>query len=128
MGFAPIYDTARGLLLRFDDDALEGWYRRGTEKQEIERYARKSESLIGTGVHQRPNHFQVFEHMVADARFRPAMAQVVRGFSSRRMQSILCNEFYNLMSRARLRAIADLLAFRHAVLMEIFKSSRPRVP
>jgi hypothetical protein len=64
LGFAPIYDTARGLLLRLSDEQLMNWYASDPE-QELAKYAQRSVSLIGTGAHERSNHFEVFRHMVS---------------------------------------------------------------
>ncbi len=121
--FAPIYDTARGLLLRLSDEELVRWYAGDAEK-ELARYAQKSVSLIGTGEHERPNHFEVFRHMVHDPLFRSAVSQVVRAFSPSVVRRILCNDFSRLMSRVRLRAIDDLLRYRHAKLIEACRESR----
>ena len=126
IGFAPIYDTARGLLLRISDTALASWYASDPAK-EIARYANRSVSLIGTGAHARPNHFQVFEQMVGDPRFRGIASHLIHAFSLHSVDQILRNEFSSLVSRIRLRAIRDLLRYRHARLSEICKTSRPAV-
>jgi hypothetical protein len=66
----------------------------------------------------------VFRHMVRDPLFRPAVSQVVHAFSPTGLRSILCNDFSRLMSRVRLRAIDDLLRYRHAKLVEVCRESR----
>jgi hypothetical protein len=123
LSFAPIYDTARGLLLRLSDVDLSQWYTGDTER-EIARYAGRSVSLIGTGDHERPNHFEVFQYMVRDPRFRASVGQIVHAFSPTAVHAILCRDFASLLSRVRLRAIYDLLRYRHAKLVDACRESR----
>jgi hypothetical protein len=121
--FTPVYDTARGLFLRFSDEDLarEAATEAG-RRQFIAGYANKSKPLIGTGAPAANNHFDLMRHLYGrrtDPYGLPARS-VIAAFSPELCRRMLHYRFGRLLSRLRLEMIDELLRYRHAELKKIF--------
>lgn len=118
--FAPVFDTARGLLWNMSEETLERWDRSRTRSDEIARYAEKSRPLVGiAGASTRPNHFDLVAHMAANKLLRSDVVHVVEGLSLPGVAKTLHVEFRRLVSRRRLECIVDLLKYRHGKLRRV---------
>jgi hypothetical protein len=120
MRFAPVFDTARGLLWNTSDQVLAGKDRNGERAAYIEEYAGNSRPLItGTG-RNKDNHFDVIEYIVQDGGpCAQAVRQVINAWVPKRMTELLHHEFRRILSRRRLEYLDGLLQYRHGKLRTI---------
>ena len=116
--FAPIFDTARGLFWNHSDELLARRDVEGRRDHHVEAYAKGSVPLIGfEKAEQRPNHFDLIEHVVSQqAALRAPILDVVMGFRPEGIARLLHREFRRLLSRRRLEYIDALLRYRHSRL------------
>lgn len=121
--FTPIFDTARGLFLRFSDhQLLDASATEASLQQFVESYAHRSKPLIGTGDPASINHFDLMRHLHERRTLpygRPARA-LVAAFSPERCRRMLHYRFGRILSRLRLEMIDTLLRYRHRELKKIF--------
>jgi hypothetical protein len=123
--FAPVFDTARGLLVTLSDDDLRAKIAAGRTKW-IEEYAARSTCLIGTGNPEEKTHFDLVRFMAGKRRelYGCHVTAVVEGFRLDRVRRMLHSRFGRLFSRLRLELIAELLEHRHGVLKKL--CARPK--
>lgn len=125
--FAPIFDSARGLLWNNRDSRLFEWDERGDRMVELQKYSLRSTPLIGVEGYDNPNHFDVIDYMVNRSQrgFGAAIRSVIMSFSPRRCGPMVHGAVGRFFSRRRLRCIVDLLCYRHRHLVEICRGERP---
>jgi hypothetical protein len=119
--FSPVFDTARGLLLRYSDADLERVEKTRTTESFIKNHAERSLPLIGTPGREHSNHFELVRYMVGPGhkRFGQAAKSIVFAFRPEHARSVLHREFGRLFSPLRLRFIDALLRYRHQRLIDI---------
>jgi hypothetical protein len=116
--FSPIYDTARGLFWNHSDEELQG---KSMEKS-VREYAEGSRPLIAHPGGGKRTHFDVIDYMVNGpmaGTFAASVRLIVGSFDADECRQCLHSEFKNLVSRARLKYVDELLRYRHARLTSI---------
>jgi len=119
--FAPVFDTARGLMWNSKESALCEWRESNMVTEKIEAYAGRSLPLIGIEAPKRPNHFDVMAYLLRQPQLRKPAADVIRAFDPNANARMLHRDFRRLLSRTRLEFIDNLLRYRHARLIELLK-------
>ncbi|MFN7697856.1 MAG: HipA domain-containing protein [Deltaproteobacteria bacterium] len=119
--FAPLFDTARGLLWNHDDAALRRRAAPARARTEwLHAYADRSRTLIAAPGSPRGSHFELAEYLRRERHpLLPEMIRVVRAFRPIAARRVLHEEMAGLLTPLRLELIAELLAHRHARLLEI---------
>lgn len=119
--FAPIFDTARGLLWNHPDERLREQDERGRRREFIERYAQNSTPLIGVEGFENPSHFDVIDYMVRYSQrgFAPEVRRVLASFNPEQVRLAVRRAAGGYFSKLRLGYIVDLLRYRHSVLSDI---------
>jgi hypothetical protein len=118
---APLYDTARGLFWNHPDSELAGQIARYTRAGYVERYAHASRPLIGCGLSNRANHFDLVEHAMRELgrELASPIRSVVASFDVRVAKRVIDGGFGRIFSPLRRHLIYELLALRAARLKRI---------
>jgi hypothetical protein len=119
--FAPVFDTARGLLLRYSDDELREQTATPAAAQAfIETFARRAHPLVGVPGVRNVSYFDLIAHMVSRGEeLEKPVRSIVYAFCPRRVRAMMHREFHSLLHPVRLRLIYELLRYRHGRLMDI---------
>ena len=121
--FAPLFDSARGLLWNIPDRTLAAWDHAGTRSERISRYAHGSTPLVGIDGESNPNHFDIIDYMVnryPSGGFAEPIRSVISAFPQKRCRNLVHRAAgRSYLSRRRLSYIVDLLTLRYAELSRI---------
>lgn len=113
-GFAPIFDTARGLFWNYPDKRLLTEERKYGRNGFLERYANKSRPVLNTGHHKRPNHFDLIKLILngTDNPGRDAIREVFDAVDICSIEHLLQRRFRRIITQRRIEFIRDLLSHR----------------
>ena len=128
--FAPVYDTARGLLGTHSEDKLmrsAGAKRSSNRRDFLEKYALGSKPVFTCQKRagERLSHFDLIEHIVRDERLARSMAGPVRHVISRFDRDAVARDLRDQVGRIitplRMELILELLEHRVAVLQQVVR-------
>lgn len=119
--FAPVYDTARGLLWNYSENKLVSHTQTTADRTRfIGKYARKSCPKMGWQGMAGITHFEFFKKLcLEDGRFNLICTRLLKPENLDRMLDVLDREFRPLFSPLRFELMQDCLQFRFDTLLSI---------
>lgn len=122
--FAPVFDTARGLMWNTGESKLCEWQGSKSAEERVKAYAGRSVPLIGIEAPSRPSHFDVMAYVLRQPLLRKPAVDVILAFDPDANARMLHRDFRRVLSRTRLEFIDRLLRYRHARLIELLQRER----
>jgi hypothetical protein len=119
--FAPVFDTARGLLLRQPDDELTRQLETPLKMRTfVDSFSQRVHPLIGIPGKPQLDYFDLVRYMLGKPeKFRKPILSVINAYQPDRVTAMIHKEFRWLFHPHRLRLIDELLRHRHRVLSQI---------
>lgn len=119
--FAPVFDTARGLLHHFDDQGLRPHIATPQKTMQfIQKFAAGAHPLIGIPGRPRLDYFDLVKYMVTAhrAKYGKPVQSVINAFRPHEVSALLHREFSRLLHPIRLDLIDKVLRYRHQRLID----------
>lgn len=118
--FAPIYDTARGLLWNFSESRLEQKYQCNYE-QFLKKYCDQSKPKVGWEGYNGLTHFQLVKEIYSNQFYitREELKEIFDEKLLHEMIKIIKDEFALLLSVRRKAMIIDVLTYRFQMIRSI---------
>lgn len=119
--FAPIYDSARGLLWNRSDENIKSlWRNHLAGSNKVQKYINEACPRISIEDNKQANHFELMDFL---KRYSPDYASVIEKLSSveneNKIKRMLKKEFYPLFIYERYELIALILEKRFKIIREI---------
>lgn len=131
--FAPLYDSARGLLWNMSDDAIKRHldeylrYRAGGTKKygsKIVNYVREASPRISIEGNEKATHFELIDFL---KRYRPEYRQIADGLASieqeERVLHMLKTEFYPMFINERRQLLSIIIQERFNTIRNLLGGS-----
>lgn len=116
--FAPIYDSARGLLWNYSDENIKKIYKSGNKK--ILTYIEEASPRISIESNTQANHFQLINFV---KKYNPEYKEIINNIScienEERVLKMLKNEFFHFFIPERCELITKILKIRFSKIREI---------
>ncbi|MEN9457737.1 MAG: hypothetical protein RL135_306 [Bacteroidota bacterium] len=116
--FAPIYDSARGLLWNYSDENIKKIYKSGNKK--ILAYIEEASPRISIESNTQANHFQLIKFV---KKYNSEYEEIINNIScienEERVIRMLRNEFYQFFIPERCELITSILKTRFSRIREI---------
>jgi hypothetical protein len=118
--FAPIYDSARGLLWNSDEENVFEMYNRAkSDSLVIDRYCHKSLPRFSFDNNHKANHFELIAHLAKAERYKNIISSLVTFEKEKLTLLKLYDTASSLLSKERIELMHEILVNRFNKIREV---------